>query len=236
METVNKSSIASTALKAGAALITNPSLKEGATFATSTALKAGATFVGTLLPGVLLALLVGGGVAWLFWSRYHAADGFPTMVIGILLFGFILVYGWLSFLFAKGRALHKVVSTASAPLAERLTTVVAERLEASPLTQNRLGQARQLINDGSDKLDSLLGDSKWIRRTAKFALNRLPWSDLLADWATDSPDRPSDEALRASLPQRIASAVNEIAEPSLLPLIVCVVLHVALFALGVYLA
>ena len=223
-----------------------------------TALKAGATFLGTLISGVLLGIVVTALVAALYFYCYGLATGGqqfdpvshanpvilaiavllmkPAVLVYFLMPYYILVYGGLAFFYAWRRALQKVVVAASKLLAERLTTVVVDRIKAAPFTQDNLGHAQQWLSQGTDKLDSLLGDSTWGRRAVRFAVRRLPWSNLLADWVSHSSGLPAEGVLRSTLTQKIADKVGEAVAPSWIPLIIGILAHAALFAIGIYFA
>ncbi|MDR3220625.1 MAG: hypothetical protein LBU46_01265 [Candidatus Accumulibacter sp.] len=228
-----------------------------------TGLKAGGTFLGTLLLGGILGILLSGGMAWFYWANYLTDLGGmpglahtgsvgalivlpfvlltqPQILIGVLLPCFVFAYGALAFFYGWRRALQKVVAAHSGTLAERLASLVADRLASTPRSQNRLGSVRQWLSEDSvtGKLESALGDSSWARRVVRFAVKRLPWSELLADWEaeTDAHEGAEDQSLRALLSSRIATALNEIASPSRLPLGLCLAAHAVLLGLGIWLA
>jgi hypothetical protein len=230
-----------------------------------TGLKAGATFLGTMVIGLVLALLIGGSVTWLYWSHFvnlaamggaHAghAGGIavlivfilllianPNLLVGIILPFFILLYGFLSFFYAWRRALQRVVETHSDAIADRLAGTVSNRLAAMPRTQDTLRRAGQwLSEDGiSQTLETLnLGGRSWTRRIARFAIKRLPWSDLLSDWATGAEGKTEadSERFRSVLAPRISTALRETTTPSWVPLILCLLAHAALFGLGAWFA
>jgi hypothetical protein len=90
------------------------------------------------------------------------------------------------------------------------------------------------------ELESVLGDSAWGRRAARFAVRRLPWADLLADWEarTKAQDGSGSDiqSLVSALSPRIAAALNDAAAPSRLPLIAVVAAYAALLGTGIWLA
>ncbi|MDR3323654.1 MAG: hypothetical protein LBS89_05570 [Zoogloeaceae bacterium] len=238
-----------------------------------TDLKACGTSLGILALGVVLAILLGGSVTWLYWAKVIGPAligavqdygdeirnpgvlifllvSMPTQLIGALLVGvllpfFTLAYGALGFFYAWRLALRKIVVTYGTVIAARLAGVITDRLSILPRTQETLTHARQwLSGEGiASALESLLGKGVWSRRVAYFAARRLPWSELLADWATHEQAQQTpeqDENFRASfrdlLTRRLAAALQDAATPPKWPLVAGVLTHAALFGLGTWLA
>ncbi|MDR0440081.1 MAG: hypothetical protein LBI59_03745 [Candidatus Accumulibacter sp.] len=210
-------------------------------------LKAGVSFLFTLASGSLLGIVLSLGVAWYYGGRVGAADGAltasltrPSFLIGMLLYLFVLAYPVISFFYGWRRALQKIVEAHSLPLAERLSSLAANRLAAVPDSQNKLDSAREWLSEDavSGKLESVLGASSWGGRAARFAVRRLPWANLLADWETQAKAQGESnvQSLASALSPRIAAALNEIAAPSWAPLIAVAAAHAALFGLGIWLA
>lgn len=216
-----------------------------------------------MVAGLTLALLIGGSVTWLYWSHFlnlaavggaHAghAGGIavllvliiqlivnPNLLIGVLMPCFIFAYGFLSFFYAWRRALQRVVGVHSDAIAERLAGVVSKRLAAMPRTQDTLRHAGKWLNADniSETLESLhLGGRKWTHGIARFAIRRLPWSDLLADWATgtEGETEADSERFRSILAPRVSAALRNAAAPSWVPLVVALLAHAALFGLGAW--
>ncbi|MDR0736187.1 MAG: hypothetical protein LBF51_05040 [Zoogloeaceae bacterium] len=225
------------------------------------ALKAGGTFLLTWVSGSILGMAASVGVAWHYWGHVgigggpalaHVGGGAgaivmlatlaaqPALLVALLLWLFILVYPAVSFFYGWRRALQKIVEAHSALLAERLSSLATERLASLPGAQGGIGRVRKWLaeDSASGMLASALGDSSWARRAARFAARRLPWADLLADWEADAgaPQGADVQSLAPVLSSRIAKALNEIAAPSRLPLIVTVTAHAALLGLGIWLA
>jgi hypothetical protein len=212
-----------------------------------TSLKAGGTFLFTLASGSLLGVALSIGVAGYYGGLAGGGDSSlaasltrPSFLIALLLYLFILVYPAISFFYGWRRALQKIVEAHSSPLAERLSSLVADRLASLPDSQNKLDSARKWLSEDSvsEKLETVLGGSAWGRRAARFALRRLPWADLLADWEAQTRANAGSQtqSLIPVLSPRIAAALNEAAAPSCLPLVAVVAAHAALLGFGIWLA
>jgi ABC-type multidrug transport system fused ATPase/permease subunit len=163
----------------------------------------------------------------------------PVLLIALLLWLFVPVYPLVSFFYAWRRAVQRVVEAYTSPLADRLSSLVVERLASLPDAQNRSGQLRKWLAEDSvsGKLESVLGGSFWARRAARFAAKRLPWAELLADWEKESAQHAGEDvqSLAPALSSHIAKALNAITAPSRLPFIVVVAAHAVLFGLGIWL-
>ncbi|MDR1890178.1 MAG: hypothetical protein LBQ81_12500 [Zoogloeaceae bacterium] len=221
-----------------------------------TGLKAGVVFLGTMAFGLALSVLLSGGVTWLYWGQFLTGTGvataragglgalltlvfMPEYLVALLLPLFVLVYGALSFFYAWRRALQRVVEVHSGVIADRLAEVVSHRLATMPRTQESLLRAGKWLSEDSVSQtleSSSLGGRRWARRVARFAIGCLPWSDLLADWATGEATQAEGDAFRSTLAARITAALREAAAPSWWPLVLCLVAHGALFGLGAWLA
>jgi hypothetical protein len=220
-----------------------------------TGLKAGGAFLGRLAGGVLLSFLWTLGVCLAYTHLVLAgersaaagaghAGGFgavialianPELLVFLLLAFYFFAYGALSFFYAWRCALQKIMLACSAPLADRLAGKMLERLAAMPRTRETLRGAGNLVSE-ANLLQALEPDAGrqnvWLRRTARFALRRLPWSDLLADWAAQT--EAADE--QKMLAERINDRLRQMTAPPRWPLILALVGQVALFGLGAWFA
>jgi hypothetical protein len=220
-----------------------------------TGFKAGGVFVGRLLGGVLLASVWTLGVCLVYMylgisggqsatAGGGHAGGFgalvslfanPESLIFFLLALYFFVYSALSFFYAWRYALQTIMLACSAPLADRLAGKMLERLATMPRTRETLRGAGNLVSE-ANLLQALEpdagGQSTWLRRAVRFALRRLPWSDLLADWAAQTEAADEQKILAG----RISDRLREMTTPSRWPLILALVGQAALFGIGIWFA
>jgi hypothetical protein len=220
-----------------------------------TGLQAGGVFLGRWAGGILLSILWTLGVCLAYMHLVLAGEraaaagaghvgGFgalialianPEILVGLLLGFYFFVYGALSFFYAWRRALQKIMLACSAPLADQLAGKMLERLAALPRTRETLRSAGNLVSE-ANLLQALEpdagGQNVWLRRTARFALRRLPWSELLADWAAQT--EAADE--QKVLAEQINDRLRQMTAPSRWPLILALVGQAALFGIGAWFA
>jgi hypothetical protein len=121
-------------------------------------------------------------------------------------------------------ALQTIMLACSAPLADRLAGKMLERLATMPRARETLRGAGNLVSE-ANLLQALEpdagGQSTWLCRVVCFALRRLPWSDLLADWATQTEAADEQKILAG----RISDRLREMTAPSRWLLILALVGH-----------
>ncbi|MDR3351633.1 MAG: hypothetical protein LBO00_01170 [Zoogloeaceae bacterium] len=219
-----------------------------------TGLKAGGVFLGRLLGGILLSFLWTLGVCFAY-MHLVLADGqsapvaahtggfgavialifFPEILVFLLLALYSFVYGALGFFYAWRHTLQTILLACSAPLADRLAGTMLARLAALPRTRETLRGAGNLVSEANlmQALESVAdGQNVWLRRAARFALRRLPWADLLADWAAQT--EAADE--QKMLAERINDRLRQMTAPPRWPLILALSGQAALFRIGAWFA
>ncbi len=222
-----------------------------------TGFKAGAAFAGSVAIGVALALLLGGGLFFVYVGRLNGpgmagarAGGAllalltsPALLVAVLLVAFVPLYVMLGVAQGRRRALRHVVAAHGDSLSERLSTAIAGRIEAMPRAHGALERAGEALsaNALADQLAPALGTSRAVRRIIAFVVKRLPLSDLLRQWRaqreTSAPAEAGkeDPALRAMLHQRVGDALHNMAMPSHTLLWIALGAHAMLFGVGLWL-
>ncbi|KQU80987.1 MULTISPECIES: hypothetical protein [unclassified Rhizobacter] len=225
-----------------------------------TGAKAGVAFASSVAMGGLMALLLGGGVFFFYLSRLsgpgmpagaHAGGAgailallfSPSLLVGMLLLAFVPIYLMLGVARGRSRAIQQVVAGHGEALSQRLTDAIAGRIEAMPRTKGALEKVSEAVSADaiSQQLAPVLGQGRAVRGMVKFAVNRLPLADLMAQWqqgrATEAAVEPGapDPALRALLGQRIDQTLKQAATPSRTPLYVAMAAQAALLAVGLWL-
>lgn len=224
-----------------------------------TGLKAGAAFGGSVAVGVALALLLGGGLFFVYVGRLNGpgmagarAGGAgallalftsPALLVAVLLVAFVPLYVMLGVAQGRRRALKHVVAAHSDSLSERLSAAIASRIEAMPRAHGALQRAGEALSADAlaDQLAPALGTSRAVRSIIAFVVKRLPLSDLLRQWQDQRPASvpveagAEDAALRAMLHQRVGDALRDMAEPSHTMLWIALGAHAVLFCVGLWL-
>lgn len=224
-----------------------------------TGFKAGAAFAGSVAIGVALALLLGGGLFFVYVGRLNGpgmagarAGGAgallalltsPAVLVAVLLVAFVPLYVMLGVAQGRRRALRHVVAAHGDSLSERLSAAIAGRIEAMPRAHGALERAGEALsaNALADQLAPALGTSRAVRRIIAFVVKRLPLSDLLRQWRaqreTSAPAEAGkeDPALRAMLHQRVGDALRDMAMPSHTLLWIALGAHAMLFGVGLWL-
>ncbi|CAN7513428.1 hypothetical protein [Polaromonas sp. LjRoot131] len=239
-----------------------PSTSSAAPSMVRTGAKAGVAFAGSVATGFLLAVLLGGGVFFFYLSRLsgpgmpaaaHAGGAgavlallfSPPLLVGFLLLAFVPIYLMLGVARGRSRAVQHIVMNHGEAMAQRLTEVIAGRIEAMPRTKGALERVADVLSADAivQQLAPVLGQGRAVRGMVNFVLNRLPLADLMAQWqqgraaetaAAPAPGAP-DPALRALLAQRIGETLQDAATPSRKPLYIAMAVQAALLALGVWL-
>ena len=222
-----------------------------------TGFKAGAAFAGSVAIGVALALLLGGGLFFVYVGRLNGpgmagarAGGAllalltsPALLVAVLLIAFVPLYVMLGVAQGRRRALRHVVAAHGDSLSERLSAAIAGRIEAMPGAHGALERAGEALsaNALADQLAPALGTSRAVRRIIAFVVKRLPLSDLLRQWRaqreTSVPAEAGreDPALRAMLHQQVGDALRDMAMPSHTLLWIALGAHAMLFGVGLWL-
>ncbi|CAN5848815.1 hypothetical protein BH11PSE13_BH11PSE13_31800 [soil metagenome] len=224
-----------------------------------TGLKAGAAFGGSVAVGVLLALLLGGGLFFVYVGRLNGAGmtaagtggagamlallTSPALLVAVLLIAFVPLYVMLGVAQGRRRALRHVVAAHGDSLSEHLSAALATRIEAMPRVHGALQGAGQTLSADAlaDQLAPALGTSRAVRRIIAFVVKRVPLSDLLRQWdaqcSSGTPAEPGkeDPALRAMLHQRVGDALRDMAMPSHTPLWIALGAHAVMFCVGLWL-
>lgn len=180
-----------------------------------TGLKAGASFAGSVIQGIVLAFVLGGGV-FAFYLTQLSGPGVPAaraggagavlallvsprLLVATLLIFFIPLYVMVGVAYGRRKALQKVTAEHGDAISQRLAIGIASRIEAMPRTHGALQRAADALS--VDQLCShvapLLGKGRTVRAVVAFVLKRLPLSEALAEWqraradAPDAPGRPT---------------------------------------------
>ena len=239
-----------------------PSTSSAAPSMVRTGAKAGVAFASSVAMGCLLALLLGGGVFFFYLSRLsgpgmpaaaHTGGAgvilallfSPSSLVGILLLAFVPIYVMLGVARGRSRAVQQVVMGHGEALSQRLTDVIAARIEAMPRTKGALERVSEVLSADaiSQQLAPVLGQGRAVRGMVNFAVNRLPLADLMAQWqqsctaeaaVVPAPGAP-DPALRSLLMQRIGQTLQHAATPSSKPLYIAMAVQATLLAVGIWL-
>jgi len=228
-----------------------------------TGAKAGAAFIGSVVKGGLLSLILGGGAFFYYLSQLQGpgnagarAGGAgaalalltsPPLLVAVLLLLFVVVYVMLGVQQGRAKAMQHLVTARGEAVSERLGGAIAGRIEAMPRTHGTLQRAADWLSVDalSKQLAPVLGEGKAVRAVVGFVLNRLPLSDMLAEWqqgraehgelAAAEEGAAQDPALRALLTRRINETLQEMAEPSSKPLYIALGAHAVLLGVGLWL-
>lgn len=229
-----------------------------------TGAKAGLSFAGSVIKGGLLGLVLGGGSFFFFLSQLSGpgntaarAGGAgaivalitsPSLVIAMLLLLFIPVYTMLGVHRGRAKAMQHLVAARGEAVSQRLASAVAGRIEAMPRTHGTLQRAADWLSVDalSKQLAPVLGEGRAVRSVVSFVLNRLPLSDMLAEWqqsriehgepmAGEGGAVAQDPALRALLTRRIHETLQEMSTPSRMPLYIALGVHAVLLGVGLWL-
>jgi len=229
-----------------------------------TGAKAGLVFAGSALGGVLLGLVLGGGVFFFYLGQLQGAGyagaraggvgaalallSSPPSLVAVLLLLFVVVYAMLGVARGRARAMQQIVAARGEAVSQRLAAAIAGRIEAMPRTHGALQRAADgLTVDALVKpLAPVLGEGRAVRAVVGWLLGRLPLAEVLAEWqqtrtaqgapaAAGEAEPAQDPALRALLTRRIHEALQEIAEPSRLPLCIALGAHAVLLGVGLWL-
>ena len=227
-----------------------------------TGFKASAAFGVSVAVGVLLALLLGVGVFFVYIGRLNGLPGLgtaggltggtaallalltsPASLVAVLLVAFVPLYVLLGVSQGRRRALRHVVAAHGDSLSEHLSAAIASRIEAMPRAHGgaqRTGGVMS-VDALADQLAPALGTSRAVRRISALVVKRVPLSDLLRQWQaqreTSAPAEAGkeDPALRVMLHQRVGDALRDVAMPSHLPLWIALGAHALLFSAGLWL-
>ena len=228
-----------------------------------TGAKAGFSFAGSVIKGALLGLVLGGGVFFFYLSQLSGpgnpagrAGGAgaivalitsPPLLVAMLLFLFIAVYAMLGVHQGRAKAMQHLVVARGEAVSQRLAGAVAGRIEAMPRAHGTLQRAADWLSVDAlaRQLAPVLGEGRAVRSVVAFVLNRLPLSDMLAEWqqtriAHGEPvvageGASQDPALRALLTRRINETLQEMSTPSRKPLYIALGAHAALLGVGLWL-
>ena len=227
-----------------------------------TGAKAGAAFIGSVVKGGLLSLVLGGGAFFYYLSQLQGpgnagarAGGAgaalalltsPPLLVAVLLLLFVAVYVMLGVQRGRTRAMQHLVAARGEAVSERLAGAIAGRIESMPRTHGTLQRAADWLSVDalSTQLAPVLGEGKAVRSVVGFVLNRLPMSDMLAEWQEGraSHGEPvaaegaaQDPALRALLTRRINETLQEMSTPSRKPLYIALGAHAVLLGVGLWL-
>jgi hypothetical protein len=223
-----------------------------------TGAKAGLSFAGSVIKGGLLGVVLGGGVFFFYLSQLQGpgnvaarAGGVgalvalitsPPLLVALLLLLFVVVYVMLGVHQGRARAMQHLVAARGEAVSQRLAGAIAGRIEAMPRTQGALHRAADWLSVDalSKQLAPLLGEGRAVRSVVAFVLNRLPMSEMLAEWQESraehgAPAAGEDPALRALLTRRINETLQDMATPSRTPLYIALGAHAALLGVGLWL-
>lgn len=219
-----------------------------------TGLRAGASFAASVAKGAALSLLLGCGVFFFYLSHLNGpgmpagrAGGAgalivlltsPSVLVAVLLLGFVPLY--LALGVARGRtlALRQVVASRGDAISQKLGDAIANRIEAMPRTHGTLQRTAEWLSPDAlcRQLAPVLGDGKALRAIVGFVLRRLPMSELLAEWQTlRSESEQPETALRALVTRRIGETLEEMSTPSRKPLYIALGAHALLLGVGLWL-
>ena len=213
-----------------------------------TGAKAGVAFASSVAIGGLLALLLGGGVFFFYLSRL-SGPGMPALLfsppllVSMLLLAFVPIYLMLGVARGRSRAIQQFVMGHGEAMSQRLTDVIAGRIEAMPRTKGALERVSDVLSPDAigQQLAPVLGQGRAVRGMINFVLDRLPLSDVMVQWqqsraaeAAPPPGAP-DPVLRALLTQRIGEMLQNAATPSNKPLYIAMAAQAALLAVGMWL-
>jgi len=171
----------------------------------------------------------------------------PPLLVAVLLLLFVAVYAMLGVQQGRARAMRHLVAARGEAVSQRLGGAIAGRIEAMPRTHGALHRAADWLSVDalSKQLAPVLGEGRAVRSVVSFVLNRLPLSEMLAEWQqsrAEHGDLPAveegaaqDPALRALLTRRIHETLQDMATPSRKPLYIALGAHAALLGVGLWL-
>lgn len=229
-----------------------------------TGAKAGLSFAGSVIKGGLLGVFLGGGVFFFYLGQLQGpgntaarAGGVgavlalitsPPLLVAMLLLLFVVVYVMLGVHQGRARAMQHLVEARGEAVSQRLGGAIAGRIEAMPRTHGALHRAADWLSVDalSKQLAPVLGEGKAVRAVVAFVIDRLPLSEMLAEWQqsrAEHGDQPAageggatqDPALRALLTRRIHETLQDMATPSRKPLYIALGAHAALLGVGLWL-
>jgi hypothetical protein len=229
-----------------------------------TGAKAGLAFAGSVVKGGLLGVVLGGGVFFFYLSQLNGPGNVaaraggagaivalittPSVLVAFLLLLFVVVYVMLGVAQGRARAMQHLVAARGEAVSQRLSGAIAARIEAMPRAHGTLHRAADWLSADalSKQLAPVLGEGRAVRSVVGFVLNRLPLSEMMAEWQESraahgepvvSPGEGpvQDPALRALLTRRINETLQEMAEPSRTPLYIALGAHAALLGVGLWL-
>lgn len=230
-----------------------------------TGAKAGLSFAGSVIKGGLLGVFLGGGVFFFYLGQLQGpgnvaarAGGVgavlalitsPPLLVALLLLFFVVVYVALGVQQGRARAMQHLVEARGEAVSQRLGGAIAGRIEAMPRTHGALQRAADWLSVDalSKQLAPVLGEGKAVRAVVAFVIDRLPLSEMLAEWqqgraehgeqsvAAGEGGAPQDPALRALLTRRIHETLQDMSTPSRKPLYIALGAHAALLGLGLWL-
>ena len=226
-----------------------------------TGAKAGLAFAGSAIKGGLLGLILGGGVFFFYLGQLQGPGNTAAraggagailalvtspLLVAVLLLLFVVVYAMLGVQRGRTKAMQHLVAARGEAVSERLAGAIAGRIEAMPRTHGTLQRAADWLSVDalSKQLAPVLGEGKAVRSVVGFVLNRLPMSDMLAEWqegraAHGAPvaaeGAAQDPALRALLTRRINETLQEMSTPSRKPLYIAMGAHAILLGVGLWL-
>lgn len=227
-----------------------------------TGAKAGLSFAGSVIKGSLLGLILGGGVFFFYLGQLHGpgntaarAGGAgailalvtsPPLLVAVLLLLFVAVYAMLGVQQGRARAMQHLVAARGEAVSQRLGGAIAGRIEAMPRAHGTLQRAAEWLSIDvlSKQLAPVLGEGRAVRSVVSFVLDRLPLSEMLAEWQQSRAEHgeppvgegaAQDPALRALLTRRIHETLQDMATPSRKPLYIALGAHAALLGVGLWL-
>ncbi len=230
-----------------------------------TGAKAGLSFAGSVIKGALLGVFLGGGVFFFYLSQLQGpgnvaarAGGVgaalalitsPPLLVALLLLFFVVVYVALGVQQGRARVMQHLVQARGEAVSQRLGGAIAGRIEAMPRAHGALHRAADWLSVDalSKQLAPVLGEGRAVRTIVAFVIGRLPLSEMLAEWQQSRDENANapvageggataqDPALRALLTRRIHAALQDMAEPSRMPLYIALGAHAALLGVGLWL-
>ncbi|HEX7864939.1 MAG TPA: hypothetical protein VF555_08305 [Variovorax sp.] len=227
-----------------------------------TGAKAGLSFAGSVIRGGLLGVFLGGGAFFFYLSQLQGpgntaarAGGAgaivalitsPPLLVAVLLLLFVVVYVMLGVQQGRARAMQHLVEARGEAVSQRLGGAIAGRIEAMPRTHGALHRVADWLSVDalSKQLAPVLGEGKAVRSVVGFVLDRLPLSEMLAEWqqsraehgeAVAGEGAVQDPALRVLLTRRIHETLQDMATPSRKPLYIALGAHAALLGVGLWL-
>lgn len=228
-----------------------------------TGAKAGFAFAGSAIKGALIGLFLGGGVFLYYLTQLQGpgnpaarAGGVgavvalitsPPLLVGVLLALFVGVYFLLGVQQGRARAMQHLVAARGEAVSQRLGDAIAGRIEAMPRTHSGLQRVSDWLSPDAlcQQLAPVLGEGRAVRTVVGFVVDRLPLSDMLAEWQQERVAQGAapatgdgvvqDPALRALLTRRIHEVLQDMATPSRKLFYIALAVHAVLFGIGLWL-